>query len=771
MGGFQMKKCKIAIIIGVMIMLQLAFTAIALGEGNTFILPEFNLNKITGIVDVDFKYSSSYDSAIKSGFQVKLVGTELTASTDNRGYFEICNVPKNAAEYTLKISKIGYLAREIKISDAQLSKQINIIEIWAGDLPDNNLQDGIVNLKDIMSMAKSFNATYESSDYDEYKDFNKDKAINMVDILVIAKHFNATSDSYPAIEDSAVNSIEVVNEYTIKVTFSKDMQLTPGATSPKDGDASNKIYYTIKNNDGKIITISNATYSVADRTTTIILLEKQLGECIIYIGGIKDASGQEMKPEMNVIKFYDVTPPSVERVYHDNINKNKMLVVYNEEMATEGPFSVLLPENYKWDNDISNGIFYEALPAGSSIKVSPTDSKAVIITLGPGGETTSYTALQFGYISGTVIKALADKAGNIIINLGKVQTVELQSLATIINSELAITSDNSLRVKVLGPKLSEVSADDFRYTITDRESDNFTPLSAKLVDVDNMQYIEFTVPQDTFGFYTDLSKVCVKTSANPQGTKTALGTSIAENIVSPVAIGTLFRTYIKSVSIYDWDSAVVKLEGKINASELNNLISSIRLYQGPYQININGSSLIGSVICSNIIMITTSGQIDKMGSVLLRTLPLEYMTVKDFNGQYFKENTDGVSGIAVFMASKVSTTGISGQRVKNGDSITIDFNMVPKGVVSASIESDGAGKAKVIIEGVGTITGLTLDNYFTGVTINAIIKGKQIVITFNDLPDGINLAYGAANTMKFVPYPGFVNSAHAPIDTDVTPIF
>ncbi|HEY9063016.1 MAG TPA: dockerin type I domain-containing protein [Pseudobacteroides sp.] len=558
-----MKKCKISIIIGVMIMLQLAFTVIALSEGNTFILPELNLNKITGIVDVDFKYSSSYDSAIKSGFQVKLIGTELTASTDNRGYFEIYNVPKNAAEYTLNISKIGYLAREIKITDAQLSKQINIIEMWAGDLPDNILQDGIVNLKDIMSMAKSFNATYESPDYNEYKDFNKDKAINMVDILLIAKHFNSTSDSYPPIEDSAVNSIEVVNEYTIKVTFSKDMQSTPGVTSPKDGDASNKIYYTIKNNDEKIITISNATYSVADRTTTIILLGKQLGEYTIYINGIKDASGQEMKPEMNAIKFFDVTSPSVERVHYDNANKNKMLVVYNEEMATQGPFSVLLPENYKWDNDTSNGISYEALPIGSSIEVSPTDSNAVIITLGPGGETTSNAALQFGYITGTIIKALADKAGNIIINLGKAQTVELESPVTIINSDLAITSDNSLRVKVLGPKLLEVSADDFRYTLTDRAIDNFIPLSAKLVDVDNMQYIEFTVPQNTFSVYTDLSKVCIKTSIKPIGTKSALGTLITGNIVSPLASGTSFKTYIKSVSIYDWNSIVVKFEGRL----------------------------------------------------------------------------------------------------------------------------------------------------------------------------------------------------------------
>ncbi|HEY9063017.1 MAG TPA: hypothetical protein VIO64_21360 [Pseudobacteroides sp.] len=90
---------------------------------------------------------------------------------------------------------------------------------------------------------------------------------------------------------------------------------------------------------------------------------------------------------------------------------------------------------------------------------------------------------------------------------------------------------------------------------------------------------------------------------------------------------------------------------------------------------------------------------DILENVIIRTLPVEFIILKDFNGQYLNENTNGISGSAVFMAGKVSSTGISGQRVKNDDTIAIDFNMVPKGVVSASIEPDGTGKARIIIEG------------------------------------------------------------------------
>ncbi|KNY29658.1 dockerin type I domain-containing protein [Pseudobacteroides cellulosolvens] len=769
--AIQTKKLyKIVISIGMLLLLQLIFTTVAIGEGNIILPKDMNQNKVTGFIVFDFNYNWTSSAIIKSGFQLEILGTDLTATSDSRGYFEINNVPQNVEEFTIRISKAGYLAREVKLLNSYDKTQTNI-EMWAGDIPNDGVQDDIINMKDIMAMAKSFNVTYEDPSYAEYKDLNGDNAINMSDILIMAKHFNTNTGSYPAIEQSIVKNIEAVREDTIKITFSKDMQSNSGLSSPLYGDVENVAQYTIKNSDGVIITISNAIYSAADRSVTLVLSGKQSGDCSISIIGLKDKLGQEVEPVYRIINIYDMTAPTVKNVYYSDTSKNKIIVVYDEEMATSGLYSVLLPENYRWDNDISNGTNYEVLPAGSTVAVLPTDSKVVVISLGQGRETTSNTSLKFGSISGSVIYAVSDKAGNLMIP-GMTRNADLEPRVTIADQPLEITSGSTLRVRVTGVNLVQVSQEDFAYTLTYNSAapSYLTPLSAKLVDKEGIQYIEFTVPQDTFNAYTDLSNVQMKTVVNPKATISALGTAITGNAASAVANYSTFRTSIKSVSIYDYYSVIVKLEGKIFASELNNFIYSVILFQGMNSIAINGASLIGSDTCSNTILLNT-GAIDVTGTVTLKTLPDVFVTVKDFNGLCIKGNTTGVSGRSVFVAGNISTTGAMGKKVKNGDTITISLNMAPQKVSTAVVEPDVSGKAKLVIAGVGTITGFTCNDYDSGITANVIIKERQIVITFNVPSEGNSLGFGAVNTMKFVPDPTFTNIASEPVDVGVTPIF
>jgi hypothetical protein len=68
--------------------------------------------------------------------------------------------------------------------------------MWAGDIKP----DGAINISDIMELAKIFNTTSASINFNTTCDFNKDNAINISDIMVIAKHFNTSISSYTAID-------------------------------------------------------------------------------------------------------------------------------------------------------------------------------------------------------------------------------------------------------------------------------------------------------------------------------------------------------------------------------------------------------------------------------------------------------------------------------------------------------------------------------------------------------------------------------------------
>ena len=71
------------------------------------------------------------------------------------------------------------------------------IKIWAGDIEKNGVQDGAINMSDIIEIAKVFNSMTGDAKYDADSDFTKDGSINMADVIIVAKHFNATGSSYP----------------------------------------------------------------------------------------------------------------------------------------------------------------------------------------------------------------------------------------------------------------------------------------------------------------------------------------------------------------------------------------------------------------------------------------------------------------------------------------------------------------------------------------------------------------------------------------------
>ncbi len=155
--------------------------------------------KITGYVKPDFSDKSS--NPIKAGFKVSLAGTQITTATDENGYFEITNIPKSDKGYDVLIAKDGYLKRQIKnvivSGNISLSQSEAPIEMWAGDLDESH--DGVINIKDVIMIAKAFNSCKGDSLYLESMDLDNNSVINILDMIIVAKHFNQTTEGYPQV--------------------------------------------------------------------------------------------------------------------------------------------------------------------------------------------------------------------------------------------------------------------------------------------------------------------------------------------------------------------------------------------------------------------------------------------------------------------------------------------------------------------------------------------------------------------------------------------
>jgi mannan endo-1,4-beta-mannosidase len=152
---------------------------------------------VSGYIRPDFD-STTAESAVKAGFKVELGA--MSAVTDQTGAFTITGVPPETfAAVTLKVTKDGYLSREIEGVNAEdkIGSITSPLEIWAGDISVNGVQDGSINMSDVIALAKGFNAISTDANYIAACDLNKDNAINMYDVIILARHFNKTTSDYP----------------------------------------------------------------------------------------------------------------------------------------------------------------------------------------------------------------------------------------------------------------------------------------------------------------------------------------------------------------------------------------------------------------------------------------------------------------------------------------------------------------------------------------------------------------------------------------------
>ncbi len=157
--------------------------------------------KISGFVKPEFSIGNKDATPNNKGTKIEVLGTQLSATTDEKGYFEIKDVPVCSTGYSLKVTKPGYLSRDfdsdIIDGDLQINDEDSPISIWAGDVIKNGISDGAINLSDVVTLAVAFNSTFGDGKYASHLDFNMDKSINLSDVILIARHFNAVCKDYP----------------------------------------------------------------------------------------------------------------------------------------------------------------------------------------------------------------------------------------------------------------------------------------------------------------------------------------------------------------------------------------------------------------------------------------------------------------------------------------------------------------------------------------------------------------------------------------------
>ncbi|MDP4183280.1 MAG: dockerin type I domain-containing protein [Bacillota bacterium] len=152
---------------------------------------------IYGYVAPEFKTENKIE---RGGFKVSLNGGAAETVTDSSGYFSFMTSACSTVFYNIKISKPGYIERNIdagyvwKSSEAQVNVSQNgaYTIMMCGDINS----DGLVNMADVIAIAKSFNLIKGNEGYMENADFNCDGVVNFNDIVLTAKNFSKSANDY-----------------------------------------------------------------------------------------------------------------------------------------------------------------------------------------------------------------------------------------------------------------------------------------------------------------------------------------------------------------------------------------------------------------------------------------------------------------------------------------------------------------------------------------------------------------------------------------------
>lgn len=249
------------------------------------------IQKICGYIESEI---AALNLDMRSGFNVKIVGTNANAITDSNGYFEITGFQSTPGkEYNIEISKDGYLKRVIK--NVQISTSIFIgdgatpIYMWAGDMAVKGVQDDVVNINDVIQIARCFNAIKGDVNFNSICDIEPDGAINIKDVIAISKHFNATSDNYESIKISPIE-----DENPAAPENLKSLWITGTTVSLSWSSAGSNISgYEVYCNDNFICTTTNTSAVFTGLTPNTVN--------VIYIKAVNSKGNRSLASESIIL--------------------------------------------------------------------------------------------------------------------------------------------------------------------------------------------------------------------------------------------------------------------------------------------------------------------------------------------------------------------------------------------------------------------------------------------------------------------------------------
>jgi len=431
--------------------------------------------RVSGFVSVEAPSTSVYELMVYSPVKVEIEGTNLTATADGRGFFEISNVPENVSGYTIKFSKRNCLTREVDgivvLADTEISTEKDPIMLWPGDVPKDGVQDGAVNLSDAISIATSFNASSDSPKYKKDCDLNVDNSINMADVVIIAKNFNKTSQDYrkhfvplPVVGsfDNLKNMIPA-NSYSSSYYYLDGIAegpipvpawnttaapSVPSPSAPADIDYS-KVNSQVEGVDEADVVQTDGEYIYQVNKNKIVVAKAYPAEKLEIVNTI-DLSG-------------DVTFTPREML----LGKNKLIVIGTTYEKISVSPTVFVPQA-------------TPMPKESAVKVSPTPSAVVGLIAPP----TNYIPTYNNIITKAFILDITDKK-----DIKKIRSIEVDGSyisSRKIDSVLYLVTNKSI--------YNYIQFGDTEYA-KPRYRDSNLSESYKCIDYENINYFpEFIRP-------------------------------------------------------------------------------------------------------------------------------------------------------------------------------------------------------------------------------------------------------------------------------------
>jgi hypothetical protein len=215
-----------------------------------------------------------------------------------------------------------------------------------------------------------------------------------------------------------VTSVTASDSKTIKITFSKDVNVTDATTAANytledsNGNPLNTSTFADVDNNGHPNANATISYDSSTYTVTIHFTDALPdGTYQLKIANIEDTVSYGPNKMDTTTKQFTLANNAAPVLSSALVNGNKVLLTFSKPMATSGSGSVLDPSNYQIAWDGSNP---SALPAGSTIALGGS-SNVVVITL---GDTTNLTP-------GTtkISASVKDASGNQINGFNNTATV------------------------------------------------------------------------------------------------------------------------------------------------------------------------------------------------------------------------------------------------------------------------------------------------------------------------------------------------------------